>query len=247
MGCDFSSQSNQKILDAQKLLNEFRYQEAVIKYEEVVESIPKGNLKFKLLFQIGEIYSLYLNQPERARLFFDQIIKETEDPLWKVNSTERLADIEFSQFKNYLVSGELYEKLYKFFPPLEKKDLYEIRFAKSLVETDKKFKAREVLNGIIKNPGHQHLAQAYSLLGQLEFREKNWQKAVDFWLDYLKRETNEDYIIQAKYLIANTYETMEELEKAYNIYYSLLGEYPNQQVIRNRMRSIYTRRVDRKR
>ena len=47
--------------------------------------------------------------------------------------------------------------------------------------------------------------------------------------------------------MANAYETMEELKKAYNLYYSILGEYPNTEVIQNRLKAIYDRRVARKR
>lgn len=247
MGCDFSSQSHQKILEAQKLLNEFQYEKAVKKYEEVVEKIPSGNLKYKLLFQIGDIYSLYLSQPEKARSFFDQIIKETNDPNWKVNSMERIADLEYSHFRDFKLSSELYQKLYDFYPYLANRDLYEIRLAESLMEIGELDKSKKYLQGIVKSTGHEFSTRSFYLLGTIEFRRENWEKSVGYWLDYLRRETNKDYIIQAKYLLANTYETMEELEKAYNIYYSLLGDYPNPQVIRNRLRSIHTRRVDRKR
>ena len=47
--------------------------------------------------------------------------------------------------------------------------------------------------------------------------------------------------------MGNAYETMEELKKAYNIYYSILGEYPNNDVIKNRLNSLYKRRIARKR
>ena len=61
------------------------------------------------------------------------------------------------------------------------------------------------------------------------------------------REKRRDNIVQTKFLMANAYETMEKLKAAYNIYYSILGEYPNTEVIKNRLKSIYERRVARKR
>ena len=47
--------------------------------------------------------------------------------------------------------------------------------------------------------------------------------------------------------MANAYETMERLKEAYNIYYSIVGEYPNNEVIKARLNSIYERKVARKR
>ncbi len=246
-GCDFSSQSHQKILEAQNLLNQSKYNEAVKTYEEIVDKIPPSELKFKLLFQIGEIYSLYLSNPEKARFYFDQIIKNTKDPNWKVNSMERIADLEYSEFENFQRSSDLYERLYDFYPHLARRDFYEFRLARSLMEIGNLEKSEKMFLNISKNPSHEFSSRSFYFLGTIEFRKKDWRKAGDFLLDYLRRETNKDHVIQAKYLLANTYETLEELDKAYNIYYSLLGEYPNPQVIRNRLRSIYTRKVDRKR
>ena len=47
--------------------------------------------------------------------------------------------------------------------------------------------------------------------------------------------------------MANAYETMERLKKAYDLYYSLLGKYPNTEVIKNRLNAIYERKIARKR
>ena len=71
--------------------------------------------------------------------------------------------------------------------------------------------------------------------------------AIDNWFEYLKREKQKNKIVQVKFLIANAYESDEQLKNAYNIYYSLLGDYPNQEVLKSRLKSIYERRVARKR
>lgn len=79
------------------------------------------------------------------------------------------------------------------------------------------------------------------------FLNLNWDLAIIAFKKYIKIEKRRDIIVQAKFILANIYETKEELKKAYNIYYSILGEYPNAQVIKNRLESIYNRRVARKR
>ena len=66
-------------------------------------------------------------------------------------------------------------------------------------------------------------------------------------MEYLKYEKNKDRIIEAKFMIANSYETKESLKEAYDIYYSILPEYPNPEVIKGRLKSLFTRRQARKR
>jgi hypothetical protein len=81
----------------------------------------------------------------------------------------------------------------------------------------------------------------------IQFRQGHWGPAIDMWKKYLEVETRKDKKVEVRYLMANAYETIENLKEAYAIYYSLLGEYPNTQVIQNRLKAIYQRKVSRKR
>ena len=70
------------------------------------------------------------------------------------------------------------------------------------------------------------------------------------WVRYKRNaqiQALDNQLVDALILMANAYETMENLKNAYNLYYSLLGEYPNTQVLQNRLSSIYERQVARKR
>ena len=245
--CDFSSRYHKKIIEAQELLNDLKYAEAAQEYEKVIESVPNGILKYKLQFQLGEIYSLYLNKPKRAKENYQDIIDNSDDPRWKVKSFEKLAELEFGSFRNFRKSEEYYRKLYSFFPVLENQDLYQYRLGLSLLENKKFIEAKNIFESIFKNENHKQRRRALFYLGLIEFQQKKWKNSVDYWMDYLRRETNKEHISHTKFMLANSYETMEELDTAYNIYYSLLGEYPNQEVIKSRLKSIFTRRIDRNR
>ena len=84
-------------------------------------------------------------------------------------------------------------------------------------------------------------------MGMIHFEKKEWRQAISFWNQYITREKRKDFVIEAKFLMANAYETLEALKKAYNLYYSILGEYPNTEVIQSRLNAIYQRRIARKR
>jgi tetratricopeptide (TPR) repeat protein len=100
---------------------------------------------------------------------------------------------------------------------------------------------------IKKDIQHQYYVDSFHEIGLCYFYKKDWKKAIKYWKDFLVRSKEREKIISTKFLMANAYETNEELKKAYNIYYSILNDYPNPSVIKNRLESLYARRVARKR
>lgn len=245
--CDFSSNVHKEILDAQALLKELNYAEAAKTYNRISKKIPPSTLKSKVDFQLGDIYSLYLNQQGNAVKVYEKLIQETTDPRWKIKAQEKLGEIHFSFYRNYNESISYYKELYNFFPKLENQDFYHLRLGESYLKNKNYSKAKEAFSTMMKDKNQQYRSRAFYFLGMIHFYEKDWQKAVDYWIEYLRRETKKDELIKTKYLMANAYETMEELQKAYDIYYSLLGEYPNPQVIKDRLKSLYARRKARNR
>ncbi|MCY4645183.1 MAG: tetratricopeptide repeat protein [Bacteriovoracales bacterium] len=244
--CDFASRIHKQILNAQKLLRDFKYEEAVLEYEKVLKRVPTSSLKSKIYFQLGDIYNLYLNDYKKSVYYFEKVVSESSDPRWKIQAKEKLAKI-YLDHRNFKKSEEYYKQLYDFFPKLDNRDFYQMGVGISLLEQRSLKKAEEVFKEIISQKDHSFKNKAHYYLGLVKFNSKKWEEAIDHWWDYLKKETKKSEIIETKLLLANAYETMEELKKAYDIYYSLLGEYPNSKVIKNRLKSVYRRRIDRKR
>ena len=244
--CDFTSKIHKKILDAQNLLKDFRYAEAAEQYEKALDSIPPSLLKDKIYFQLGKIYHLHLNDNKKSIFYFEKIISEATDPAWKIQAKEKLAKIYFDH-REFVKAEEHYRKLYNFFPKLENQDFYQLNLGISLLEQRKLREAENIFNQILKKKDHYFQNKSYYYLGLIKFNSQEWQNAVNYWLNYLKKETKKSELTETKFLLANAYETMEELQKAYDIYYSLLGEYPNSKVIKNRLESVYKRKIKRKR
>ena len=244
--CDFTSKIHKRILTAQRLLQDFKYEEAVKEYEKALERIPPSHLQNKILFQLGEIYNLYLNDSDKSVFYFEKIITSTPDIRWKVKAKEKLAALYFDK-KNFKKAEKYYKQLCDFVPRLENQDFYQLEHGRSLLEQNNIENSEDVFNQIIREKNHRFNTLAYYYLGMAKFSAKKWKEAISYWREYLRRETKKNKIIETKFLLANTYETMEELQKAYDIYYSLLGEYPNSQVIKNRLQSVYKRRTERKR
>ena len=245
--CDFTSGLNQDILSAQKYVDQQNFSKAVELYERVLKKNPSKIIKTKINYQLAEIYYLYLDEQVKALKFYQFIVNNVDDPLWQVKSLEKIADINFSFAKNFSEAIQSYQILMNVKPRLKNYDYYFLRVGESYFEMGNYNKAREIFNQIISQPTNPYYVEAYNQMGLIEFYNKNWDKAVEYWLEYLKRERRKDQIIKVKFLIANAYESNEKLKEAYNIYYSLLPTYPNPDVLRARLKSLYARRVARKR
>lgn len=245
--CDFTSGLNQDILTAQKYVDNQDFSKAVEVYERVLKKNPSKVIKTKINYQLAEIYYLYLDQQVKALKYYQYIVDNVDEPLWQVKALEKIADINFTFSKNYSESIRAYRILMSFKPRFKQYDYYFLRVGEAYFEMGKYEKAREIFNQILSQPTNPYYVEAFNQLALIEFYNQNWDKAVDYWMEYLKRERRKDQIVKVKFLIANAYESNEKLKEAYNIYYSLLPVYPNPDVLRARLKSLYARRVARKR
>lgn len=247
LACDFTSRINKDILEVQENIKNQDYILAINKYQEILNRSPSQEIKLKVLFQIGEIYSLYLNDNKSAVGYFEKIIKETDKILWKVKSEEKLADIYLNFLNQYDLAIDKYLSLLSFEPRLELYDLYEKNLSLCYLKSRQYDKALEIIKKINQDKRHEYYVRSFYLLGLLNFYKKDFDTSIINLSEYIDQEANTSKRIDAKLLLANAYETSEQLKKAYDIYYSLLGEFPNDEVIKQRLESVYRRRVNRKR
>lgn len=245
--CDFTSGLNQDILTAQKYVDNQSFGQAVELYERILKKNPSKVIKTKINYQLAEIYYLYLDEQVKALKYYQYIVDNVDDPLWQVKSLEKMADINFSFAKNYDEAVRSYQILMNVQPRLKNYDYYFFRVGECYFEMGKYQKAREIFSLVLNQSTNPYHVEAYNQMGLVEFYNKNWDKAVEYWMEYLKRERRKDQVVKVKFLIANAYESNEKLKEAYNIYYSLLPSYPNPEVLRARLKSLYDRRVARKR
>lgn len=246
-GCGFTSGQYKDILQAQEYVESRNFLKAIKLYKNILNQKPTKTISIKINYQLGEIYSIYLNKYIDALSHYNNVIKISNEPLWQVKALEKIGQINFENLKNYKNSIYAYDKLIKFIPKLQDQDFYKFRFAQSLFNQMKYKEATELFKELSVESKTEYGIQAYYFLGLTNFYLKKWDQAISYWFEYLKREKRKDKIVQVKFMIANAYESSEKLKEAYNIYYSIVGEYPNTDVIKNRLKSLYDRRVYRKR
>lgn len=246
--CDFTTSVHRDILKAQEFLLDKKYDDAIAVYKSVIEKRVKKELRVKITYQLADIYENQKQDYIKAIEYYKKTLDFSAGIIWQVKAYERLSDIYFNYLKDYEKSLKIYKKLYSFMPSLERNDFYEFMAAKSNLELRKYNEASLGFNKIIKNNIHRYYSDALYNLGLISYYEKSWKKAIGAWDLFIKKsEDNDSKLIQAKYLMANSFEMLEDLDKAYKIYYSLLPVYPNAKVIEERLRSIYDRKKARKR
>ncbi|WP_127715462.1 lipopolysaccharide assembly protein LapB [Halobacteriovorax sp. HLS] len=247
ISCDFTPRLHKKILEAQGYIKNQQYQKAISQYQEILKNNPPNDIKVKVNYQLGELFSINLGQNRKALPHYTEIKTLTESPIWLVKSEERIGEISFTYLKDYMLSEKSYKLLINFTPRLERYDFYQFRLAETYLKSNRYDLALKELMSIQESKGHKHYVDSFFQIGLLNFQKKNNQEAINNWTEYLKRETRKSKLVQTKFLMANAYESMEKLKQAYNLYYSILGDYPNTEVVQNRLNSIYQRRVSRKR
>jgi len=247
ISCDFSPKLHRDILNAQDLILDQKYLEATTLYEKILKGLPAGKVKIKVLYQLGDLYSIHQEKYNKGIYFYEKIVESSDETIWVVKSQERIGELNFTYLRNYKKASFYYRSLVDIIPKLKEYDFYEFRLGLSYMEMGQYEKAQKIFNEIKVNPLHKYFVSSYYHIGLNHFKNKQWQGAVDIWREYIKREKRRDRIVNTKFLMANAYETMENLSKAYSIYYSIQGEYPNTKVIQNRLNSVYQRKVAKKR
>jgi tetratricopeptide (TPR) repeat protein len=247
LSCDFTPQLNKDILRAQVSIDLREYKQAAYQYEEILKKHSSKDIRIKIAYQLAEIYSIYLSEYSKAIFYYNNVIELSQDPLWTIKSEEKIADILFSFNKDYKSSAFHYKRLVDFTPKLERFDLYEFRYAISLIYFNKDERGVDLLFKINSTPTHEFKQRSLYYVGEYYYLKEDWVKAVYYWKNYIENEPRQDNIVKTKFLMANAYEMMESLKIAYDTYRSILNDYPNREVIKNRLSSIYDRRLARKR
>jgi tetratricopeptide (TPR) repeat protein len=240
--CDFSPQLHKDVVVAQGYIQNHDYQNAINKYEMILKLGPPKNVLIKIYFQLAELYLIYQEDYTKTLNCYEQILSLTSELHWKVKSEEKKGDIYLSYLNDYEGAKTSYGKLLKMNPFLASKDFYEYRYALAHLKLNDFTKAKELYFKILERPGHAYKMDSLNDLGLLNYLDKKWADSISYWVEYLKLEKREDKVVYTKFLMANSFETLDDLEKAYGIYYSIIDHFPHPEVLKKRLSAILIRR-----
>lgn len=245
--CDFTPPLNKKILDAQNLIRDNQYEEAISRYMVILKNNHPAEIKVKIRYQIADLYSIYLSRIEEALPFYEEVSKTSEDDRWKLKSLERLADLNFTHLKRYDKAVFYFREMLYLTTDKSEVDFFEYRIAQSYFKKSDFQNAKQRFLEIGNNKNHAYYVKSIYYQAMIHYYKEEWDQSIGLFQNYISIEKNRDDVIQAKFILANALESRENLNKAYDIYSSILGEYPNTDVVKAKLESIYRRRVARKR
>ena len=246
MGCHFNSISHRQIIEAQEYIENRQYNLAK---EVLIKSLSgsiKPKNKIKVLHQLGVLYAFYLNDTEKALSSFKQIIELNFDRASTVKATDYLADLLFSKLRDFNEAELYYKKLISYDPKLSKHSFYYLRFVKSLFEN---FKFKKCLTHlqVLKNDKSTDMNELLFFEGMSYFYLNESQKALKYLKKIDENKLSKAKAIEVRFYLGNIYETLEDLEKAYQQYFSIRYAYPNPKVINTRLEKIISRKKAMKR
>ena len=247
ISCDFTTGVSRKILNAQDFVDNQQYQKAIDEYEVILELNPSETIKFKIFYQMAEIYSLYLINGEKALRYYELIENSLADNKLKKSAVIKASKLCFDlkkynraviYFENFIESEEFSE---------EEKNYFGMQMGISYYEMNDLKNARRVLGKISETKDNPYRSQSLFYLGQTYSLQYDYDKAISLWEKSLELERESERKIETKFYIANSYERQNKLEKAYKYYYSIIDFYPNPEIIKKRLERIYQRKVSRRR
>lgn len=245
--CNFTPKLQQEILLAQDLISKGEYKNATGLYEKILTMNMGPELRVKILYQLADLYSIFLGDAQKGKKYYSKVFEVTSEVTNQIKALERIGELNFTYLKDYKEALATYQALLKIAAPGTDLNFFQYRMALSYFHQGNYEQAHFDFEKISEDSQNNYHIIAIYYLGMIHFRKSDWQSAINVWKKYLEIEKRRDKIIEVRFLMANAYETMENLKEAYSTYYSLLGEYPNTEVIQNRLKAVYLRKVSRKR
>ena len=235
--CEFSIILHKDIFLAQKYLDERKFANAAAVFEDLLKKTIQPQTKVKVLYQLGEIYYLYLNRPKDAIKNYEQILKVGEVS-WQIQALERMGEIEFQYTRDYKNSVKHYKILSEFNPKLKNYDYYQMQVGRSLMELGANEDAIKIFTQLELDQTSNYRGDALYYLGRLYFRNAKWKESILVWQKYLKSDQRtKEKATEVKFYMGNSYEMSNKLKEAYAMYYGLLDTYPNLELVKSGLKS----------
>ncbi|MCB9092939.1 MAG: hypothetical protein H6620_10315 [Halobacteriovoraceae bacterium] len=244
--CSRETKITRLILNAQEQTEEGKYKDALETYNEILNLKINSEIENRIIFQKAKLYHLYIQNFEQAKLQYKLILNLADKPFWQILGLEGIAKIELDHDKEYNSCFKHYQKLKSFLPKLELYDSYENLALECAFKSSSEKNLSDAGESILIIDHHPLLAKFRWYEGLSLFNKGKYQESIDLWAKNLT-QIEEPYKAKVKFYMGLAYENLEQLEKAYKMFYSVLKTYPEPDAVQYKLESLYQRRVERKR
>lgn len=245
-GCNANSSKNQFRL-AEQLFLEKKYDASIHEFEKIVERDPQSDFGVKSLHRIGTIQHLYLDSPEDALKSYKLLLKRSSDKALNREVQAIIATLYFERFEDFGKAAEYYKILLDADPAGAEADYFMYRLARSYYLMAK---FDEAINAFVelrnRFPGSAYGTKAELEIANSYASKGRCREAIPRYEEIIKHEGSELQTM-AKFELANCYEALDDLDKAYDLLEGIQEKYPNPNVISLKMQKIKRRKILRRR
>jgi len=246
--CSPRSHLQEQLQLAQDFSDKHQYEDAYKVYQKLKKLNLNKNLKQEIIFQMAKIESVYLSEYKKSYAHLQELASMSSgDTNWQFLAYRELAFLNIDHLNQFNEAADYFDKLTHIAKEKDQKDYFEFKKVDALLKGGVSNKVEKLLLKMSQDKSHKYQSKAGYELGVFYFESAKWNEAITFFLNYLKQNVGKDEEVRIKFLIANAYESLDKLVLAYNLYASIINDYPNPELIKKRMNTIYERRVSRRR
>ena len=241
-GCDDSGGAYLLSAKAKEQWEAGHYADAARNFATLAEVHPDHELAGEALFWAANLYQYYLNQPEEAIRYYQEVLVRFPNGEHALNSRENLASL-FEQDKRTRHRAlQTYQQLLLAEELKNRRDEFQFKIAslnlKMGVMDQSRYEFRRL---ITEYPNSELLPEAYYLVGYSYFLEERHPLAVVAFRDTAKLFPKTKTANRALFFIAEILEEQGKLKEALREFRNLKGKYHNEKILDKRIRTLQSR------
>lgn len=243
-GCDFSPITTRNLNTANQLVEAQNFIEAANVYRSVLANTPDKEIKIKVLVQLAQLYAFHLNRVEDSISLMEKAILISKDPLRLIKFKEILGDIYFTKLRNFKKSVDIYDELLKVRPKLSMYDEYKYRYAESLFLVNDHKNSLFVFESILNNKKNINKSKIKYRIGLINYLLNKNDEAISVFKEIIDGDFKYTYKVKSSYYLAGLYEDIDQLDNSLKYYNLIRYDYPNPELIEQKMESILRKKVE---
>ena len=225
----------QDYVEAEILLNKLRTQ---IERTGPDLSETQNIRRLKVLDRLGKVYALYLRNYKKAIEHYNLIVQDYPQTNEAFAARNVLADLYHHKLDNIDNAISQYRKLLEIFPKKPEAPEIQMQLVRLYIESKDFEQARsDVQTFLTQWPKSKYALHAEFQIGMTYYLESRYSEAITSFETLLKKSKNDpDLSALISFELGNSYESLDEPEKALEQFYACLAKHPNPLLVQRRIR-----------
>ncbi len=201
------------------------YTEAISHYQKFIIRNPYSPLVKKALFELGNIYYLYLGDPVQAVSFLNKLLQRNPSPPDEYRARMLIAHIYKDEYGDYQRAIEQYSQLLASFSELDQGGEACFQLAECYYQLNDTTTAIHYYQKFIKRDDNQQWAeQAYLRLASCLLLQGDLEAAIQAYRNLLSREVSQETEYFAKINLAECLEENRDYQGALEVLQGMSAE-----------------------